>query len=139
MAHVDGNHDGRLVTQDSNSRLARVHRKHNAPGLQRFRPFSGERMEGRGDMGTLLVQEFRGHKREYEDVAQVGKATVGTQEIFCPNSAVVCPTEVEVFRAGDACVSNLDRTTADRDLVAELCHRRIHKRYFGQGGAAFRA
>eukprot|EP00968_Pinguiococcus_pyrenoidosus_P011565 scaffold938_cov181-Pinguiococcus_pyrenoidosus.AAC.1 len=103
MAHVHRNHDGRLVTQDGNSRLARVHRKHNAPGLQRLRPFSGERMEGRGDMGTLLVQEFRGHKREYEDVAQVGAWPVGAQEGLGPNSAVVRPTEVEVFRAGDAC------------------------------------
>eukprot|EP00968_Pinguiococcus_pyrenoidosus_P009801 scaffold762_cov268-Pinguiococcus_pyrenoidosus.AAC.1 len=139
MAHVDGNHDGRLVAQDSDVSLTGAHREHNAPRLKRLRSLGRKLVEGRGNMGTLLVQELRGHKREHEDVAQVGARPIGTQESLGPNSAVVRPTEVEVFRAGDACVDNLDWTTADGDLVTELCHRRVHKRYFGRGGAVFRA
>eukprot|EP00968_Pinguiococcus_pyrenoidosus_P002293 scaffold127_cov230-Pinguiococcus_pyrenoidosus.AAC.2 len=116
-----------------------MHEERNAPSIEPLPLVGGKLVEGRGNVRTRVVQELRGHKREHEDVAQVGAWPVGAQEGLGPNSAVVRPTEVEVFRAGDAGVDNLDWTTADGDLVTELCHRRVHKRYFGRGGAVFRA
>eukprot|EP00968_Pinguiococcus_pyrenoidosus_P023259 scaffold3676_cov152-Pinguiococcus_pyrenoidosus.AAC.7 len=137
MAHVYRNNDGRLVAQESDRSLTDVHRKHNAPRLKRLRPLGRKLVEGRGNMSARFVQELRGDKREHEDVPQVGGRSVGAQESFCPNSAIVRPTEVKVFRACDACIDDLDWTTADGNLVTELRHRRVHQQGFHRGGADF--